>query len=408
MRMILPQLRRAVTIPSWTVWLFLLGAFALWLLPLVLYAIVIRGLDITAVREWLAGEVPFYLHTGWCAAAACVYGVFRATYFHPIASRAYGRWLAVSPWEYGQPLPAGPLNLVWQDAAVIAVMTAIALLPPAEPGYSLLVAAGFLTFYSGRLCLTALGLRASWPLFIWALLAGGGLLVVAYPIGVLGVSVLMLLPARAAIRVALRDFPNSRAVRQRLTVDKECRAEKSEAEVLWPASPATPDLWLFDLRPSEVLMFSLAVGWILFAVALLPDDPSMHQRPPHWTFYGFAAIVLIAVRLLVYCVGHLPPISLLGRLATRRPIIPGYDQVLVAPLAGGICAVALPIGLLAAGASEAVACGVSATVTAWLVLGLPPRWQEWHYRGHFRVPLEGGDARMLNRNRLNLRSLQNS
>jgi hypothetical protein len=48
-----------------------------------------------------------------------LYAAFRAIYFHPVENRRYGNWLADSPWKYPQPLPLGPLQLVWQDALLI-------------------------------------------------------------------------------------------------------------------------------------------------------------------------------------------------------------------------------------------------------------------------------------------------
>jgi hypothetical protein len=57
--------------------------------------------------------------------AAALYAFFRLAYFHPVENRPYGAWLINSPWHYPEPLPLGPLELVWQDVVVVGVLSAL-------------------------------------------------------------------------------------------------------------------------------------------------------------------------------------------------------------------------------------------------------------------------------------------
>src|SRR4051794_15101064 len=57
--------------------------------------------------------------------AAGVYALFRVLRFHPKCNQAYAAWLKLSPWTARKPLPLGPIHLVWQDAAVVGVLTLI-------------------------------------------------------------------------------------------------------------------------------------------------------------------------------------------------------------------------------------------------------------------------------------------
>lgn len=57
--------------------------------------------------------------------AACgmfAFGAFRVREFHPVFLSDYAQWLARTPWNYRKPLPNGPVNIVWQDVLVFAVV----------------------------------------------------------------------------------------------------------------------------------------------------------------------------------------------------------------------------------------------------------------------------------------------
>ncbi|HVT30940.1 MAG TPA: hypothetical protein VHE81_23240 [Lacipirellulaceae bacterium] len=111
--------------------------------------------------------------------------------------------------------------------------------------------------------------------------------------------------------------------------------------------------------------------------------------------HGLIAFIAIAVRTIAYLAGHLPPISFVGRFATRRWIIPGYDAMFVAPLAALLVALALPQLLLTTGIPAVFAVPFIFAVTIWCCIGLRPTIVEWHYTGHFRIPMGRPGARQL-------------
>jgi hypothetical protein len=88
---------------------------------------------------------------------------------------------------------------------------------------------------------------------------------------------------------------------------------------------------------------------------------------------------------LIYTIGYAPPISLLGRLATGRLVIPGYDVVFAAPLAVAMVAWLLPEAAVGIAVPSLIAIPVTAAIAVWLSLALPPRRAVWHYTGQHRI-----------------------
>jgi hypothetical protein len=90
-------------------------------------------------------------------------------------------------------------------------------------------------------------------------------------------------------------------------------------------------------------------------------------------------------RLVMTVAGHAPPISLFGRIARLRPLIPSYDQVFVAPFAAAFVAVAGPFALEHAGVPVNVAIAVSGGVALMAIaLGGPDR-RAWQLTARCRV-----------------------
>jgi len=86
-----------------------------------------------------------------------------------------------------------------------------------------------------------------------------------------------------------------------------------------------------NLSRVDGLLIGLLAGWYLFASESLLTNPADRVLMVKMVF----AIVVLGfsfVRFLVYRDGYAPPISLWGRIRTFRWIVPGYDQVFLAPL----------------------------------------------------------------------------
>jgi hypothetical protein len=86
----------------------------------------------------------------------------------------------------------------------------------------------------------------------------------------------------------------------------------------------------------------------------------------------------------------MPPLSLLGRVARRRPIIPGYDKVFVAPLLALL--VAVPLGCVALAAAPILGgygsetlLSAAVTLTWWILVGMGPGLEAWRLTGNCRI-----------------------
>jgi hypothetical protein len=83
--------------------------------------------------------------------------------------------------------------------------------------------------------------------------------------------------------------------------------------------------------------------------------------------------------------GYAPPISLAGRIARFRPLIPSYDQVFLTPIAAALAVTMGPSALEHAGVPRDVAIAVSATlVLLALWLGGPER-RTWQLTARHRI-----------------------
>jgi len=101
-------------------------------------------------------------------------------------------------------------------------------------------------------------------------------------------------------------------------------------------------------------------------------------------------VVIIGVsaalgRALVYCNICRPPVSFFGRIATGRLIITGYDQVMLAPLAILLTALAVTqignqFNLL-----PSVIAALAAGSVPLIGLGAGPRLRRWRLTGEHRM-----------------------
>ncbi len=84
--------------------------------------------------------------------------------------------------------------------------------------------------------------------------------------------------------------------------------------------------------------------------------------------------------------GRLPPISLWGRVRTLRWIIPGYDQIFLAPLS--IFVVETVADLARKHFDLLVVAPVSVFLTLLIAFNMGPTLRNWHTTGkHRMVPL---------------------
>ena len=271
--------------------------------------------------------------------AAAAYGSYRAIHFHPFLRPDYGKWLRHSPWTSKLPLPNGPVYLVWQDAILLALATTLSM--RSDQIHPLAAAAAFLACY---LVVTALTLKLTSEgtyAFLVLMTIGGGVRAHERPIVAMTCLVVSYGFAAWGLRRSFRrfrewdlDYWEDRRSSD-LVNDGEPGSKARDQQVGWPFGQLSPK----SRRRPKSAPYGLAVaalcGWgthvglhyALGGVAILADS-----KPLYLLVVGTFSGILAFLRLGIYCSGYGSPISLWGRLATFRWIIPSYDQVFATPL----------------------------------------------------------------------------
>jgi hypothetical protein len=311
-----------------------------------------------------------------------LYGIYRAAAFHPLFREEYRRWLETTPWTLGKPLPVGPAHLVWEDAVIVAA----AGLPEwlagdVQPLASYSVAIGAYLIW---LCLTFATTRA-WG-FQFLVLFGVGLalrlwrerpevyaivVLVSYMIGLTG------------LRRSFRHWPWADV--KPIDLNQQVNAAKNTA-LGWPFDRLGP---VHEPAPSRRVAWgyffsALLAGWWCYALEHVVPDPNGQFMMMRGIVMN-VTLFMVAIRLATTLTGYAPPISLAGRIARFRPLIPSYDQVFLSPLAAALAVMAGPGSLEHAGVPRDVALGLCATLAMMaLWLGGPER-RTWHLTAKHRI-----------------------
>jgi len=314
MTMLLTRLR-VILPPDWSLIVFVV-VYALFEGPLLYF-------------EWWVGQPLNVMHPGVyiVRVAAFAFGAFRVRAFHPAYLPDYRIWLERSPWTSRKPLPAGPVAFGWEDALPIGTLAILAAARgPDEPFRMLTLAlAGHLLFLSGAMA------RAGAAGYAFATAFGLGLIVRLWPDPrfCLAAAVGIYAIGWAGLRASLARFPWASLEGVKSLSMAEATRAMQEASCGWPFDQLQPR-GAEAGRSSRGALIALSVlaGWYLFAsLAVLPNPAGTVQ----FAFWN-AIMALTLGRAATYCSGHAPPISLMGRLRNFRWIVPGYDQVFLAPI----------------------------------------------------------------------------
>ena len=350
------------------------------ILAVMLGAILVVGLAIDGVQIVLTSSVPDWVGVAniygvrdFILLLSCfMYGVARAA-FHPYPFDDYRNWLRTVPWNHPQPLPEGPVHLIPSDLFVI-VATFLLMLPGCRWWIALVPFA----FLVPNMIALAVILWSTGPrLAVYVFLFGMGLalrLITAAPSLAGCIAIASYLPIYFGIDRSLARFPwtDTEETRQRR------RPGRRIGTLGWPVdqllSFSEPDP---PLNVRDHIAISLLCGWFLWALgnAIVPEDRAVGM------VCIFAALILCAVRLVLYLQHHRSPINLAGRILTGRWIIPGFDYVFLAPLACLFFGLFLPVKLRLDGVSWPVAAGLGITgaVAACLMMG--PNLRKWRLTG---------------------------
>ena len=328
------------------------------------------GTEVLKVRDTAAGMV--------CAA----YGAFRVLAFHPLFRPAYRRWLELSPWTSRKPLPVGAIRLVFQD--LVLLLAVLLLLHDSQVRF-VLVPSAFLGSYLVVLCLSLM-LTGGWQIG-YALAFGLGVAVRLgnQPVASLCVLAALYVPAYVGLRRALARFPWKMPDwwEQVEALFKPKRTEPSKTALGWPYDHLPFDLPDRLIPRKDGGLASLLAGWYLHAAASVMPDAEDPEAILAMAFF-FCMMGCAVARTAAYCAVHRPPISFWGRIWTLRWIIPGYDQVLVAP----ICALLIgPAAVMSCvlGLPPKIVLPLGVSLMLLITMNMGPTMKRWRLTGNHRI-----------------------
>ncbi|TWT94862.1 hypothetical protein Pla108_37130 [Botrimarina colliarenosi] len=343
---------------------------------------------------------------------------------HPVINVRYGQWLQGAPWRWPERLPFGRPEPGIADALVLILFVALSSINLTT---SLLMAAAA---YSATYFLlsTATALRHREPLLLGAIVVLAGLAIagsagwsrptlwpflMALFAGLL-ISIVSL--KRLLTRFDTLDLSFS-PMKRVATSDPAARTAGSPLRELLVTPPTSPPLFGW-WAPSVTVLWLFACaqyacqGWMAWAdrtdfgsLVLDGDAESMFQifvylamrpevsDPAAGTFNPLLFGLTVGFFVLLVVVGwtlfrrvhqHWPPMNPLGRIATGRLILPGYDYVFVGALTALVTYFAIagmliyaPLGLLAG--------GIALTVALQVFCRLTPSQAVWSHTGRHRI-----------------------
>lgn len=266
---------------------------------------------------------------GFILASAALLGIFRALRWHPLLWAQYSAWLRTTPWRPGLPLPLGPVLLTSADAVVIAALSGVDGLNPAATVTWVPIA--FLAGYLGALGCLFLAAREKAAGFV--LLLGLGAMVLAG--GWTGLAIAAGLYAvlcwRLAPSLGLWPKPDSPPSGLQGTLLTDASAQGVE-EVGFPLEPLSPKRRYPSISlPAGLATAGLVAFWWYVFTIRTGLRWFLEARQFFLVPWGSVAVAAI-IRLGVYVGAHKAPTSLLGRLASGRFVVPGYDRIFLAPI----------------------------------------------------------------------------
>lgn len=324
---------------------------------------------------------------------ALAFGVFRVAFFHPVWRPEYRKWLENSPWTCRDPLPVGPVLPRPQDALILAALTLMSLRMPNVSWGTVpaLYAVSWLIVSTATFAIS--GPRP----VAYVLCAGfagilrvvrddpeiaGGLVVAMYLLGVVGHAFSL-----RRFRTWDLSWGESWGFDAFLSSNFESVQDLARNKLHgWPFDQLAPTLErrriLLSVR--QGFWLALLAGWWFDSVmAFSEPGPWQAMTASVWSY--IIGINLAAIRVSIYVSGHVPPISVLGRLATGRWILPRYDQVFVP----SICILAImDVGpRLLREWNVAVVHGISAVIglMVFIAVTMRPDLAEFQLTGSHRI-----------------------
>jgi hypothetical protein len=332
---------------------------------------------------------PYTVFYASLALTLAGYGVWRAN-MYPALDEDYANWLATTPWEVGRRLPAGPVLLVWQDACVVAALTAACMIPGGETPLKVvrfLPLFFFMTYIYG-LSVGNFNIRQD------AAVVGALAALATVPLAVGrsgGLTFLWLFTLVAFVATtwgvlrALREFPWLE--KRRSGVLGEWIAKSGEPTIAPPLVHSQQVSSTSPLNWSTVSAISVLSGWAAFTGVECFDRLRglPRETAEFWLAATMLGLTMALIRMSIYISRHHSPLSLLGRIATGRVLIPGYDRVYMAPAAVLLTSILVPLLLSRLAAPAPVIAGATVSATFFVAFGAGPSLIDWHLTGDHRL-----------------------
>ncbi len=328
-------------------------------------------------------EASFKVLVGVTCFTGAIYGIWRALGRNPLCWRDYRDWLCRTPWRSPQPLPWGHVLPVIQDVIPLAVLTLFVWGVAPENMWTLPAIAA-LSAYAVSLFLLLLWRQPRDEMYVVVWLVTLGVYFRETP--AVWTTLLLLNVALLGLAVhktleAIRLLPRPFLTRQSDVADfvDENRPLGAPFTVLAPMPVGNTVPW------RHAIAIGVTAALIVWSMRLGP--PMQEGARMEWIFSLQIAFFLALFRLMAYRPAVHSPLTLLGRLKTRRLVIPRFDCVYVAPLvivtSGTLIGFAIrqmPVYLTT---QLAIVLGILTT----LALGLPPSLEEWRLTGEHRLNL---------------------
>ncbi len=318
---------------------------------------------------------------------AVLHGFLRARLFHPALNSNYRYWLATSPWSSGKPLPLGPVHLIWTDFIIIAILTLLAFLEKlcnplwnefsplkqdfflAGPAIAFMLTYIVILLYAHFIC--------KQYKFSFIILFGLGFLVYPHrnPFIALGVLFLLYGICYWSYRSYMKQFPWNTDFWNTDPIGTWLLNAKKEGLIGWPFH-IRKDACISNLTALSISI--LITWWIHVFNSLAKNDSISFFSPALFT-------VLSIVRLGIYADLCRSPISLWGRIRTGRWIIPGYDQIFVAPLCILLTGICFPCVFITLGLKPPYYAELTIFLMIYMSLALGPSLKKWLLTGQYHL-----------------------
>ena len=370
--------------PTWAI----LSAIGVLAIMEGLYLWVRWCINVPEVAEEMSSQF-LHMRDGFVAMIMFVYGIFRVMAFHPLFRPKYRAWLEQTPWTRKTASPrADPSHLArrgsprrrftfsaWIDARPFVAVGSVSFRLSRRFGPFVLANRSLVDGLS-RLFRSGIGVPNGRNAFH---LPWNSWLGICYS------------HDRASHSVSAVPVDGCQAFQQ---TDKSAAIIQSFGGNS-PPQQKTFSIWPYNQLlnvPAERIISRcdgflgpLLAAWWLYA--LTSNFASVKDRSD-FLYCLFVIVVGIAFgcRAFIYMAMYWPPISLLGRIFTRRWIIPGYDYVVLAPLCILLTAIIGGIMINYVGqAYNSITYPLTMAAVCIVALNLGPSLGKWRLTGHYRL-----------------------